>query len=137
AWPDLRGVDRARARAQRAAILQLLGRLDEALADYSAALPQLRAAGDWMWVWRALSNRGVVRGHRLELAAAEADLREAAALAQRQEMPLPAAYARQNLGWIATLAGDVPAALHHLDAAERRLRELDSQLGEVLRDRAE
>ena len=47
------------------------------------------------------------------------------------------AYVQQNLGWIYTLAGDVPAALAHLDVAEQRLRALQAQLGEVLRDRSE
>jgi len=134
---DLRGTDLARGRAQRAAILLQLGRLDEALAGYSAVLPVLREAGDWMWVWRVLSNRAVLYGQRLELAAAEADLQEAAAVCERFGLVNPAAYVRQNLGWIATLAGDVPAALRYLDDAEGRLRRLDSQLGEVLRDRAE
>jgi tetratricopeptide (TPR) repeat protein len=137
ALADLHGVDRARGQAQRAGILLLLGRLDEALAGYAETLPVLRAAGDWLWVWRVLSNRAVVHGQRLELAAAETDLRAAAVLCQQHDLRGPAAYAQQNLGWIASLAGDVPAALSYLDDAERRLRALGSQLGEVLRDRAE
>src|SRR5205807_10088568 len=42
---DLGGVERARAQAQRGAILQLHGRLEEALASYRTALPGLRRAG--------------------------------------------------------------------------------------------
>jgi hypothetical protein len=137
ALDDLDGVDQARAQAQRAVILNQLGRLDDALAGYNATLPVLRAAQDWTWVWRVLSNRAVVQGQRLELTAAEADLREAAQLCERLELRTFAAYTRQNLGWVATLAGDVPAALGYLDDAERRLRALDSQTGVVLRDRAE
>src|SRR5439155_22752119 len=53
------------------------------------------------------------------------------------ELHSSAAYVEQNLGWVATLAGDVPAALAYLDDAERRLRGLDAQLGEVLADRAQ
>ncbi|MBO0867719.1 MAG: CHAT domain-containing protein, partial [Micromonosporaceae bacterium] len=134
---DLDGVDQARAQAQRAAILLQLGRRDEALEGYNATLPVLRGAQDWTWVWRVLSNRAVLHGQRLELAAAEADLREAAQLCERLELRTFAAYTQQNLGWVATLAGDVPAALSYLDDAERRLRALDSQIGVVLRDRAE
>lgn len=134
---DLHGVDQARGQAQRAVILFQLGRLDEALAESGRALPVLRDAGDWTWVWRALSNRALVYGQRLELAAAEADLKEAAALCERLELQSSAAYVQQNLGWVATLAGDVPAALDYLDDAERRLRGLAAQMGEVLADRAQ
>jgi tetratricopeptide (TPR) repeat protein len=80
---DLRGLDRARAEVQRAGILAQFGRLDEALAGYTANLPALRAADDWLWVWRALSNRAVVHGRLQRLAAAAADLRDAAALCDR------------------------------------------------------
>ena len=70
----LTGVARARARAQRGAILNHLGRLDEALPDYQAALPVLRRADDLVWVQRVLSNRAVLYGYRQEFTAAEADL---------------------------------------------------------------
>jgi len=46
---ELTGVPRARARAQRAAILNQLGRLDAALPDCQAALAILRQAGDHVW----------------------------------------------------------------------------------------
>jgi tetratricopeptide (TPR) repeat protein len=137
ALTDLHGIDRMHGEVQRAGILLLLGRLDEALAGYSAVLPAVRAAGDETWLWRTLSNRAVVHGQRRELAAAEADLLEAAAVCERLRLANPAAYVQQNLGWVASLAGDVPAALRYLDEAERRLRDLRLQLGEVLRDRAE
>ena len=56
------GVARARAQAQRAVILNQLGRLDEALPDYHAALSVLRRADDHVWVQRVLSNRAVRPG---------------------------------------------------------------------------
>src|SRR5712691_6769342 len=49
---DLDGVERARAEAQRGAILESHGRHDEALASYRSALPELRRAGDHLWVQR-------------------------------------------------------------------------------------
>jgi tetratricopeptide (TPR) repeat protein len=134
---DLEGLDRARGEAQRGAILLQLGRLEEALSCYDRTLPVLRAAGDSMWIWRVLSNRAVAYGRRLELAAAEADLRAAAALGEQLKLVNSTAYVLQNQGWIAALAGDVPTALAHLDEAEQRLRALDWQIGEVLCDRAE
>src|SRR6266516_4053995 len=63
---ELDGVERARAEAQRGAILQLLGRLDEALISFRESLPVLRRFGDRLWEQRVLSNRGVVYGYRNE-----------------------------------------------------------------------
>jgi CHAT domain-containing protein/tetratricopeptide (TPR) repeat protein len=134
---DLDGVERARAEAQRAAILQLLGRPDEALASYRRALPALRRAGDHVWVQRVLSNRAVVYGYQNEFTAAVKDLREAEALCDEYDLGLSAGFARQNLGWIETLRGDVPAALSHLDAAEQRFRALGSRMGFILADRSQ
>src|SRR6266571_3713241 len=104
---ELDGVERARAEAQRGAILQLLGRLDEALISFRESLPVLRRFGDRLWEQRVLSNRGVVYGYRNEFAAAEKDLREAAALCEQ------------------------------LDLGEQRFRDLGSRLGFVLADRSE
>ena len=58
-------------------------------------------------------------------------------LCERLELGLSAGFVHENLGWIDTLRGDVPAALTHLDAAEQRFRALGSRLGFVLRDRSE
>jgi tetratricopeptide (TPR) repeat protein len=137
AMTDLHGAERAQALAQRGLIMHQLGRLDAAFADYNTALPALRRADDRMWVWRTLSNRGVLYGHRFQLASALADLREATRLADELGLGTSAAFTQQNLGWVNTLGGDLPQALRDLDAAEQRLRALNAQLGAVLRDRAE
>ncbi len=133
----LDGASRARAQAQRAAIMHQLGRLDEALAGYRAALPVLRQAADTVWVKRVLSNRGVLHGQRHEFAAAEADLTEAERLCRQLDQDLTLAFIQQNLGWVCGRRGDVPRALAYLDQAEQRLRSLRSQLGWVLTDRCE
>src|SRR2546430_11306394 len=117
---DLDGGEHARAQAQRGAILHQLGRLDEALASYQEALPVLRRARDDLWTERVLSNRGVLRGHRQELAAAEAHLHRAERLSTTMGLGLRSAFLQQNLGWIHMLRGDVPAALLCMDNAERR-----------------
>jgi tetratricopeptide (TPR) repeat protein len=137
ALAGLTGVARARAQAQRGAILSLLGRIDEALPDYHAALAAMRRAGDYVWVEKLLANRAVIYGYRQEFTAAEHDLREAERLCAEYDLPLPAGYVHQNLGWISGLRGDAPAALHHFDLAEQRLREHGVPVGEVLADRAE
>jgi tetratricopeptide (TPR) repeat protein len=133
----LHGVERARAEAQRGAILQLLGRFDEALASYRRALPVLRRAGDHVWVQRVLSNRAVIYGYQNEFTAAVRVLREAEELCDEHDLSLSAGFVRQNLGWIEMLRGDVPAALSNFDVAEQRFRALGSRLGFVLADRSE
>ncbi|HEY0638977.1 MAG TPA: CHAT domain-containing protein, partial [Pseudonocardiaceae bacterium] len=133
----LDGVRHARAVAQQGAILQLLGRLPQALERYRVALPVLRREDDRLWTHRVLLNRGVARAQRHELAAAAEDLRAAEALCAELDLGLALAQVHQNLGFVCTRRGDVPAAMAYLDRAERRFRELGSQLGPVLGDRAE
>jgi tetratricopeptide (TPR) repeat protein len=134
----LYGVERARALAQRGVILHQLDRLDEALATYRAALRALRRAGDHIWVQRVLSNRAVLHAHRLEFAAAEADLREAGRLCEQLGLPaISVAFTQQNLGWVKSLHGDVPAALQYLDRAGEGFRRLGAQRGEILADRSQ
>ena len=130
-------VARARARAQRGVILIQLDRPAEALSDFKAAVPVLRAEDDLVWLQRVLSNRAVLYGYRQEFAAAEADLAEAERLCVRGELDLSLGYVHQNLGWINALRGEVTSALHYLDLAERRLREHGVPVGELLADRCQ
>jgi Tfp pilus assembly protein PilF len=130
------GADRARAWAQRGAILLQVGRLDAAHLSFEAALPGLRAVDDRMWLKRVLSNRGLIHARRNRFAAAEADLQEALALNRDLGIELSVAFIEQNLGWVNTLRGDVPRALDHLDRAEQTLRRLGAEIGFLLEDRA-
>ncbi len=134
---DLRGADNARATGQRGAIMHQIGRLDEAIADYRAALPGLRRADDAVWTQRILGNRGVLHAQRNEFVAAEEDLRAAEALCLDNELELSLAYVHQNLGFVHARRGDAPAALRYFDQAEARFRDLGCPLGELLIDRAE
>ncbi len=137
ALTSVSGVSRARAQAQRGVILNQLGRIDEALPDYQAALSVLRRADDHVWVERILSNRAVLYGYRQEFAAAEADLHECAQLCAKLELDLSLGFVQQNLGWISGLRGDVPTALHYLDLAEKRFRAHGAPAGELLADRCQ
>ena len=128
---------RARAQAQRGPILTQLGRLDEALPDYHAALSVLRRADDDLWVQRVLRNRAVLHGYQQEFAAAEADLYEAAQLCTKLKLDLSLGFVHENLGRINGLRGDVPAALRYLDLAEQRLHALGAPVGEILGDRCQ
>ncbi|MGH3881581.1 MAG: tetratricopeptide repeat protein, partial [Actinophytocola sp.] len=134
---DLDGADHARATAQRGAILHQIGRLDEAIANYRAALPGLRRSGDIVWTQRILGNRGVLHAQRNEFAAAAEDLRAAEALCVEHELVLSLGYVHQNLGFVHARRGDAPTALRYFDQAEARLRDLGCPLGELLTDRAE
>jgi CHAT domain-containing protein/tetratricopeptide (TPR) repeat protein len=137
ALSDLDGVAAARALTQRAAILQELGRLDDALEDLRHALPVLRRSGDVQWVTRALSNRGLLHTARREFAAAESDLLAAGRLCREHELRLPAAIVEHNLAWVDSQRGDVPAALRHLSMAAAMFDELGLAAGSLLTDRAE
>jgi hypothetical protein len=115
--------DDGRLAQQHAMILERLGRLDEALDGYRHALALVRRSGDAHDEFAVLINRGVVQIYRGALRAAAADLGEAELLAQRLGQPLWAAFARGNLGLVATLRGDLPEALACFDGAEPVLAE--------------
>lgn len=131
------GVQRARAQAQQGAILHLLGRVDEAMDCYRAALPVLRKAGDRLWMQRVLKNRGVAHAQRCEFAAAETDLRSAEQLCEQLQLDLSLGLVHQNLGFVNARRGDIPAAMAYFDRAEERFRALRSRLGRLLSDRSE
>lgn len=107
----------ARNEAQRALILQRLGRYDEALAGYDRALTGLRAAGDAIGTARLLLNRGVLHGYRFRFAEGIADLREAASSAAALGQALLLASASHNLGFLEGRRGDIPSALERFDEA--------------------
>ncbi|WP_328607710.1 CHAT domain-containing protein [Amycolatopsis sp. NBC_00345] len=137
AVPDLDGALAGRALAQRAIVLHMDGRLDEALAQFDAVLPTLRATGDLLGVQRLLINRAFLLADRHAFAAAEADLLEAGRLARQLGRELTEGIVAENLGLVETLRGDIPAALAQLGRAERIIAEHGAQLGWVQRHRAE
>jgi len=132
----LNGLSAARARTQRSAILQELGRTEEALEDLRAALPTLRRAHDVQWETRALSNRSLMQITRRHFAAAETDLLHAQSLCAEHKLTLPGGYAEQNLGCLYAARGDVPKALAHFDAAAQLYAEHGIEVGSLLVDRA-
>jgi tetratricopeptide (TPR) repeat protein len=133
---DLDGVAAARALVQRSAILQELGRVDEALETLRPALGVLRRFHDVQWEVRALNNRSILHIARRSFAAAEADLMTALELCTEHGLELPRAYAQQNLGCLKAAKGEVPAALAHFDRADEHYRRLGMEVGSLLVDRA-
>jgi tetratricopeptide (TPR) repeat protein len=132
---ELEGVAVARAQAQRAVILSEIGRIDEALVDFRAALPELRAAGDELSVARLLVNRGIAHAQRHSFSAAITDLREAESISRRLGRHLAIGIIAENLGHVEVLRGDVPAALSLLDRAEEVIGSQGGHVASVLHDR--
>jgi len=118
----LQGVDRARALAQQALILQQAGELDRALAVYSRALPALRRYGDRLWEARLRNNRSLAHSLQGHLLRAKADLVRAAELHADMRNPRALAKARMNLGAMEGLHGNIPAALAMINRAEDEYR---------------
>jgi tetratricopeptide (TPR) repeat protein len=137
ALPDLAGASAGRARAQRAIILHVSGRLGEALAEFEVALRHMRGAGDLLGVQRMLINRALVHTARHAFGSAARDLAEAETLAHQLGRQLTVGLVANNLGQMETFRGDIPAALAHLDRAEQIITAHGAQLGTLYQDRAE
>ena len=113
------GAQAARVRLRRGAVLQILGRPAEAIADLRRAARSLRDAGDPRWEARALislSNALIDRG---DASAADEALTRAEAVLSGPEPGFEAAVARCNRGLVAALLGKMPEALAHYDAAQK------------------
>lgn len=132
---QLEGVAAAKVQTQQAAILQMSGRNDEALAVLRVSLPVLRRSGEHDWATRALSNRSLLHINRRAFRLAEADLLAARQLCDDHSLATWGAYVEQNLGWLDSSRGDVIAALGHYDRAEQRYRKLGTEVGSLLEAR--
>jgi tetratricopeptide (TPR) repeat protein len=115
----LSGARLARVELQRAAVWQMQGRLEAAMAAYDAALPLLAQARDTMALAVLHNNRGLVRSRRGLLAGAQTDLSRAEQLYRELGRDLDAAEAARNIGLVAARRGDVVAALAAFDDADR------------------
>ena len=122
---------------QRAAILQQLGRLDDALRDYRAGLSTLRRADDSVWIQRALLNRGLLYAFRHDYGSALRDLQEAERVCTRLGLALPSAFVHENLLLVYRRLGDVPTALDHLAEAERIYKVAGASIGSLLVERSQ
>ncbi|MDQ1465184.1 MAG: hypothetical protein QOC73_2125, partial [Actinomycetota bacterium] len=108
---SLRGLDAGPLYAQRAMILTREGRNEEALADYSRALPLLRQARDIPFQCRLYLNRSNALAYLGRLSAAERDIRDGITLAKAHGLQQLGATLTRNLGFVMVRSGDIPAAL--------------------------
>jgi tetratricopeptide (TPR) repeat protein len=123
--------------SQRAGILTLLGRHDEALEAYRPVIPALRRIGDRAREGRALNNRGLLYVAMGRLAQAEADLARAERLEEEVGNLVEAARYRHNRGVVAARGGDLPTALRLLEEADQRCRGVGVEVGIRALGRAE
>ena len=131
----LQGVALARLRVQRATVLLDQGCLDDAMDGYHQALPELRRAGDLAWLARLFNNRGLTYLQKGAHAAAEADFQRAEKLHDQLGHRRSVAHARENLGLVACLRGDIPAALAYFDHVDASLDEQGLLDAETLNSR--
>ena len=136
--PALEGDARARMQAQRALILQRLGRLDEALEGYRRPLSRVpprgrRAVGGA----RCCATAACCRSTAARLAPPRPTSLRAEELHESIGQALAATQVRHNLGWVAARRGDVPRRWSCYDRVEAEYRAHDVPLALLLMDRCE
>jgi len=99
---------------QRGLLRLRAGRLDAALADLDAAVSLSK--DDEPELVRDLLNRGMLHLSLGRLTAAQDDLERCVRTATTIDLPVHAARARHNLGYLLWLSGDLPGALAEMDA---------------------
>jgi tetratricopeptide (TPR) repeat protein len=132
----LSGLEAARLLGQRALILTRSGRTAEALEAYGRAIPVVQRAGDNLWEAGFRTNRGLLHAYGGSLPQAERDLLRARELRVRLEQPSLVADSDWNLGFVASLRGEVPQALDWYDRAEAAYVALGQVRPDLLVDRA-
>ncbi|WP_299924200.1 CHAT domain-containing protein [uncultured Nocardioides sp.] len=121
----LGGVPLARALVRRARVLSFnLEKVEEGAADLAHALRLLDGSGDEVWRARALNLEGITRGWLGDLDAARRRFTESLDVYTALGMGWDAANAVQNLGWVASLEGDLPRALERYAEASSRFDDL-------------
>jgi hypothetical protein len=120
---------------RRGSQLAAMGRREEALADLSRSVKQLRRAGDWVWEARARSCRFGVYATFGQAAHAHRDLVIAERLYDLTGQEFESATTVHNRAEVAIQSGDLPAALSFLDEAESRYAKLGPVPSDLVIDR--
>lgn len=116
---------------QRGLLLAMSGQLREALHEVDTAVPLFAAAGRHDELSRSLLNRGLLHLQLRGYDQADADLRRSVSVASAAGLAANAAAARHNLGYVALITGDLPAALREMAAARTVLAEVEPALEAV------
>ncbi|HVM12926.1 MAG TPA: tetratricopeptide repeat protein, partial [Egibacteraceae bacterium] len=133
----LRGSESTVLDAQRAFLLQVQGRLDEALVAYRRVVPAFQRTADTFREAKARNNLGLILDRLGDAAGAEAELTRAERLYTDLGQHRVAADVRLNLGWIAVHRGELPAALRWFEEADRYFQDQGTVNPISLRDRCE
>lgn len=134
---NLSGLDAADVRFQRGSILLQLGRLNDALRDFDAALPVFASSSNRVWEADLLANRGIVLTYQGQLSRAEGDLSKALKIFNHEEAAAASADTLFNLGFLRGRMGDLVDSLAAFEDAERRMVDLGHPVAELPGDRAE
>jgi tetratricopeptide (TPR) repeat protein len=135
AIPALSGVERARARFQRAAVLQVSGDEEAAARAYETAERALRRVGDRLTLAQLYNNRGQLRLAQGRVRRAGDDLRRAESIYDELGLGKARADVRANLGVAAAREGDLLAALRWYEQADAELAGLGREDPLSLKDR--
>ncbi len=130
--PERDGLD-GLVHAHRALFLYRAGRVLEGLELFDEAIPRLQAGlgggvGDPVTLAHAYLNRGVAHIDLVRVGAAARDFRRCIEVCERHGLEQIAAKAQHNLGYVAYMAGNMPAALEQYEAAATRLRAIAGSL---------
>lgn len=137
AEPMLSGTEHGELLAQRGVVYGRIGRYPEALECFTTALRHLRGSDAATWRARIYNNRGYLHMLRGASARAEADFRRGIALCEDLGLAAGVALTSDNLGRLLAQRGDIPAALHWLDRAEKARIEFGMGTAPTLLDKAE
>ncbi len=110
--------------SERATVLAMLGRYEEALRAFQQVIPALRRIGDKVHEGRARNNRGLLHMHNGRFTLADADMSHAERLMVEVGNLTEAARFCHNRGTAAARKGDLPTALALFEEADRRCREV-------------
>jgi tetratricopeptide (TPR) repeat protein len=137
---DLLGAELGRLRMQRGFLFWQLGRRDDALAEYDAALALLEQHDDLEAAARLLSNRGIVHSELARFDLARADFERSGALATSSGQWAVAAGSAHNLAYLDGREGRYAPALRGFGTARALYVEvgsLERQLGALDIDECE
>lgn len=133
----LEGLPLARVLHRRAYVLgTLLDRFEDSAADLERAAQVFAGAGDAVWEARALNLRGVVQVRLGELDAASEAFARYRRLAADLGDASGVGIAEHNLGWVASVRGDLPRALAWYASAAARFEALGETSVELVLDQA-
>ncbi len=117
--PLITGGNRGVLLLQRGLLLTMIGRVDDAVRSFDAAVPQLERADERVALARTLLNRAFIHQIAGPVRPALADLARSEEISRELGMTVQVAKAFHGRGSCLLLAGDIPGALRAFDEAEQ------------------